>query len=166
MRTIEMKQKNREGNTTSPAKKAMDLEGCAGGVRRLVQAPALLLTPSPAEGSCVCWVAAGSAGPRAPTAALKFSLCRRTSNPCSVCTEYCEVMHVQTLPEEFFVCANLQPDKVCSTGTGSSAGLRRWGRACSVSGLGLGHPLFSSLSPTDQLSSYTPKKWRAAAPNL
>lgn len=32
--------------------------------------------------------------------------------PCLAGTEYySEVMHVQTLPEEFFVCANLQPDR-------------------------------------------------------
>lgn len=46
--------------------------------------------------------------------------------PCSVITEYCKAMHVQTLPEEFFLCANLQPDRkhgVCSQGSGSSVRL-------------------------------------------
>lgn len=46
--------------------------------------------------------------------------------PCSVSTEYCEAMHVQTLPEEFFTCANLQPDRkrgIYSEGSGGFTGL-------------------------------------------
>lgn len=58
---------------------------------------------------------------------LPSSLCAEgRSNPCAVSTEYCKVMYVQTLPEEFFMCANLQPDE-----KHGARGLAAWG-SCSA----------------------------------
>lgn len=85
--------------------------------------------------------------------------------PCSVSNEYCKAMHVQTLPEEFFTCANLQPDRKHGVCTPGECGLHGWGTgdAHSSNAMGAHSP---DISLTAQFPSYTPKKGRGTASNL
>lgn len=115
-----------------------------------------------------------------PSCALDYrtsaSVCARTATPSSLCaegrsnpyavsTEYCKVMYVQTLPEEFFLCANLQPGRKHETGG-------RQPERAAVLGMHVqwSQPwasiLLQSLLLTNRFPSCTPKKWRGAASNL
>lgn len=61
---------------------------------------------------------------RPPLRSYTFVL-KNIQIPYSVSTEYCKVIHVQTLPEELFMCANLQPNRKhgIQQGSGSCTGL-------------------------------------------
>lgn len=52
-------------------------------------------------------------------ATLKLPFCATNLQIHLVCTEYCKVKHVQTLPEECFMRANVQPNKSTEYSKGS-----------------------------------------------
>lgn len=100
-----------------------------------------------------------SASTCAQTATPSFLCAEGRSNPYAVSTDYCKVMYVQTLPEEFFMCANLLPSGKHGTG-----GPAAWGAAVLGMHVQWSQPwasiLLQSLLLTSRFSSCTPKKWR------